>query len=426
MPQITPDEIDLLAKYVLSISGIKLGQSKGYLLENRFGPLLSSEGCRNFRELYLKAKGDASGRLQKEIIDAISTNETFFFRDNTPFDLLKNKIIPDLVDRRGASGNAPVPLRLWSAACSTGQEVYSIAITLLELLPDRNRFDISILGTDISSKAVAQASYGKYSKFEVERGLPAQVRQKYFVLSGSDWRIKDEIRSMARFEKQNLMQPFVNRGKFDVIFCRNVAIYFSAADKLKLFRKIASSTKADGALVVGGSENLAGIAPDFVSKLYLRGMYYQLRSFDENTTWPPVQVQRPRVDNTRKVRTAVKKIQTRKTVYDRPEKNVAKKVTVSPDKGSSSTNNLTVDKPLSRVKEKQNALGDTIESQGTSKSLSEQLAQRNMKDKNESLLNALGTGRQGPSPLLHSTQKSSSQKQSLLEKIAQQNKTKKS
>jgi len=287
MADISASEIELLSKYILGVSGIKLDKSKAYLLENRLAPILKETGCHSFADLYHAAKKERGGHLEKEIVDAISTNETFFFRDKTPFDLLKNKIIPDIIDRRGQGNQArKIPLRIWSAACSTGQEVYSIAITLLEMLPGRDKFDISILGTDISSKAIGQASYGKYSKFEVERGLDPQKRQRYFTAMGNSWRVKDEVRSLATFKKINLMEPFTQMGKFDVVFCRNVAIYFKEADKMKLFRNIAKVMRPDGALLVGGSENLASIAPDFKSRQYLRGIYYELKGFKANRQPP--------------------------------------------------------------------------------------------------------------------------------------------
>ena len=236
---ITSEEIQVLSQYIFEISGIQISRDKGYLLETRLKPLLKSYGCATYSELYYQAKTDISKKLKKEIIEAITTNETFFFRDNTPFELLRNKIIPDLIDRRtGVSRSGRVPVRIWSAACSTGQEVYSIAMTLMEMLPDLGKYDIFILGTDISDKVVADASYGKYNKFEIERGLPTHFRQKYFVQTGGDWRIKDEIRVMTNFRKMNLMKPFQDLGgKFDVVFCRNVAIYFNHGDKIKIFKK---------------------------------------------------------------------------------------------------------------------------------------------------------------------------------------------
>ncbi|MEA2083858.1 MAG: CheR family methyltransferase [Thermodesulfobacteriota bacterium] len=277
MAKITEQEIQVFSKYISEISGIYLDKRKGYLLEARLQPLLKEHFCGTFGELLYKAGSDPSGGLKKKIIDAISTNETFFFRDNTPFNLLKNKIIPDLIDRRRKQyQSSRIPIRIWSAACSTGQEVYSIAITLCEMLPIRN-FDITILGTDISDKAIAQASYGKYNVFEVKRGMPSPILNKYFTPSGDGWRIKDEIRVMAQYRKINLMEQFTGLGSFDIVFCRNVAIYFTGDKKIQLFRKIGQVLAPDGALLVGGSEFIGSVAPDFTAQHYLRGVFYQLK-----------------------------------------------------------------------------------------------------------------------------------------------------
>lgn len=282
MVQITPDEISLFADYIFDISGIHIGKDKGYLLETRLRPLLDLTGSKSFTELYQKTKNQPSGDLEKTLIDSISTNETFFFRDNTPFELMKNKIIPDLIDRRCRQyPNIPTPLRIWSAACSTGQEVYSIAITLLEMLPNLNRYDISILGTDISNKALAQASYGQYNPFEVGRGMPENLLKKYFHKIGSSYRINDNVRALAKFEQLNLMDDFGHIGSFDVVFCRNVAIYFNQANKIRLFKKLAHNLAPDGALLVGGSETLRGFAPDFEDKQYLKGIFYQLKETEK-------------------------------------------------------------------------------------------------------------------------------------------------
>ncbi|PKN32268.1 MAG: hypothetical protein CVU63_19650, partial [Deltaproteobacteria bacterium HGW-Deltaproteobacteria-20] len=214
--------------------------------------------------------------MEKEIVNAITTNETLFFRDASPFEVFKHKILPDLIDARSKSASGRnIPIRIWSAACSTGQEVYSIAIALREALGNLSNFQISILGTDISDDAVTKASYGKYNKFEIERGLPQQTLNKYFSLMGDGWKIKDEIRAMAVFKKFNLMKPFAGLGKFDIVFCRNVAIYFTPADKKMVFEKIASVLEPDGSLVIGSTESLTGVTGMFEPKRYMRSIFYQ-------------------------------------------------------------------------------------------------------------------------------------------------------
>jgi len=280
MIKITPDEFKLIANYIHSISGIYYNQEKAYLFETRLGPLLEEIGLSSYKELYFKAKADGNKLIEKKIVDAISTNETLFFRDTGPFEVLQHKIVPDLIDVRTttSSGLLPVPVRIWSAACSTGQEVFSIAIVLKELLPDLKKYNIKLLGTDISDAAIAQASYGKYNKFEIERGLAKDKLQKYFALNGSSWKIRDEIRAMATFRKLNLMLPFNGLGKFDVVFCRNVAIYFSMEDRKKLFNNIADILAPDGYLIIGSTESLTGVCSRFVPKRHIRSIFYQLQT----------------------------------------------------------------------------------------------------------------------------------------------------
>jgi len=278
MLKIRPEEIKLLTGYIHDISGIYLDASKKYLLETRLSPIAEELGCSSYQELYRRAKTDASKRVERAIIDAISTNETLFFRDGGPFTLLQHKILPELIDRRRSKSSlVRTPIRIWSAAASTGQEIYSIAIIIKELLGDLSRYNIKLLGTDISDSAIAQASQGKYNKFEIERGLPRDKLHKYFTRSGGYWKIKDEIRAMVTFRKLNLMLPFAGLGKFDIIFCRNVAIYFTIDDRKKLFNKIADVLEPDGYLLIGATESLTGICPRFVPRQHLRSIYYQLR-----------------------------------------------------------------------------------------------------------------------------------------------------
>jgi len=275
MIKIAPAELKIIAQYIHAISGIYLDQSKSYLFETRLSSIAESNGCKSYQELCVKAKRDATKKLERQIVDAISTNETLFFRDKGPFELLQHKILPEVIDARSAKSSLRVPIKIWSAASSTGQELYSIAIVAKELLKDTSGYSLTLLGTDISDSAVTQASYGKYNKFEIERGLDRKFLQKYFSLAGDSWKIKDEIRAMVRFKKLNLMLPFSALGKFDIIFCRNVAIYFTLEDRKKLFNKLADSLADDGYLVIGSTESLTGVCPRFVPKRHLRSIFYQ-------------------------------------------------------------------------------------------------------------------------------------------------------
>lgn len=274
------DEMAVLAKYIYSVSGISLDASKGYLIESRLAGLVQELGCGNYSELYFKAKADTAGKVRRRIIDAITTGETLFFRDNAPFELLRHKIIPDLVDARtkAASGNATIPIRIWSAACSSGQEIYSIGIALKETLGNNSRFDIRLVGTDIADKAVAAASRGVFGRVEIERGLPPATLQRWFTPVEGGWKIHDEIRGMASFRSLNLMEDLSPVGRFDIVFCRNVAIYFNETDRASVFRRIGRTLEPDGFLVIGSTESLSGVCPEYESKRHLRSVYYQHRS----------------------------------------------------------------------------------------------------------------------------------------------------
>jgi len=236
--KVTPEEFKNFSKYILDISGIALDTGKEYLLETRLNPLINKYECTSYAQLQQKAKADLKKTVENEIIDAISTNETYFFRDKSPFELLKNKILPDLIDKRSKKNPSLKPsIKLWSAANSTGQEIYSIAMTLIEMGISPDKYNIRLFGTDISDAAIAKASYGlynkfevargldlnrlnkyfdKYNKFEVARGLDLNRLNKYFDKQGDFFKIKDQVRAMAQFKKMNLMKPFMGLGKFDI------------------------------------------------------------------------------------------------------------------------------------------------------------------------------------------------------------------
>jgi chemotaxis protein methyltransferase CheR len=275
MIKIAPAELKIISQYIQQISGIYLDQSKSYLFETRLSSIAETQGCTSYQELCQKAQREPSKKIEREIIDAITTNETLFFRDKGPFELLQHKILPEVIDARSSKSPLKPAIKIWSAASSTGQELYSIAIILKELLSDTSGYNLSLLGTDISEAAIVQASYGKYNRFEIERGLDKKFLQKYFTLFGDSWKIKDEIRAMANFRKLNLMQPFTSLGKFDIIFCRNVAIYFTIEDRKRLFNKLAESLTDDGYLIIGSTESLTGICPQFIPKRHLRSIFYQ-------------------------------------------------------------------------------------------------------------------------------------------------------
>jgi chemotaxis protein methyltransferase CheR len=276
MIKLLPEERQLVAQYIHSICAITLDQSKDYLIESRLSAVMQETGSTSYTQLVSRAKAD--GAVKRKIIDEITTNETLFFRDSAPFDVLRFKIIPEIVDRRAKSGQTVTPLRIWSAACSTGQEIYSIAIVLRELLGDLRGYNVRLLGTDISDQAVARASEAIFSQIEIDRGLTAAAREKSFVSHPRGWKVRDEIRGMVSFRKLNLMDDFTSLGTFDIIFCRNVAIYFNERDRASLFKRIEQRMDGNGYLVIGSMESLSSISPQFESKRHLRSVYYQIKS----------------------------------------------------------------------------------------------------------------------------------------------------
>jgi len=277
MISITPDEIKVWAQLVYQACGIVLDAGKGYLLESRLGPLLRETASESFSELLYKVKADATRQLTRKVVDAMTTNETSFFRDSSPFELLQHKLLPELIDRRNrtARPGQPVPLRIWSAACSTGQEVYSIGIVIRELIGDSSQYQPQILGTDISDQALKRASYGVFTRMEMERGMNPAYLQKWFIPQADQYKIRDEVRALATFRPINLLEPLIFPYRFDIIFCRNVAIYFSEKDKVSLFDRMAQVLAPDGALIIGSTESITGITTRFAPHRHLRAVYYQ-------------------------------------------------------------------------------------------------------------------------------------------------------
>ncbi len=274
--KVTESEFQALSKYIYDISGISLLAGKEYLIETRLGQIACENGCRSFQELLTRSRSEASHTLERAIIDAISTNETYFFRDNTPFDLLKHRILPDLIDNKIKKGGR-ISLRMWSSASSTGQEIYSAAIILKELGLHRSDYELQLIATDISDAAIARASYGLYSQFEVTRGLSPARLNRYFTPHGDGYRINDEIRSMVSFRKQNLLVPLTGLGKFDLILCRNVAIYFTREDRMRLFTNLSRQLNPQGCLLIGATESLSQEESPFEPKRYLNSTFYQLQ-----------------------------------------------------------------------------------------------------------------------------------------------------
>jgi len=249
---------------VEKLSGISYGQGKEYLIESRLNELAVSLGYKDIKELYAVVKKRADLKLLNEIVDALTTNETYFFRDRHPFEALKNHIFPELFKKRERERR----IDIWSAACSTGQEPYSIAMLLLEHFSAYlKRFTVSIYATDISKKSIEKAKSGLYHQIEINRGLPANYLVKYFKQEGSYWRIDDSVRKMVKFEVLNLLEVDKRvRQRFDVIMCRYVLIYFNPETKKRVFTQVWKCLKPGGYLFLGATEVPPTTFPDMEKK----------------------------------------------------------------------------------------------------------------------------------------------------------------
>ena len=245
---------EAIAGMLKARSGLIVGPDKLYLLDTRLGPILKREGLRDLQDLASRLRPGSP--LEREVVDAMTTNESLFFRDTKPFDALRLRILP----RLHAARPRGTPLRIWSAAASTGQEAYSIAMILADAadhLADRR---IDILGTDIAREPLERARAGLYSQFEIQRGLPMQMLVRHFTKEDAQWRIKPALRSAVTFREHNLLGDLACLGRFDVIFCRNVLIYFDAATKRLVLDALARQLSPDGVLFLGGAETVLGLS----------------------------------------------------------------------------------------------------------------------------------------------------------------------
>ncbi|AUC98905.1 chemotaxis protein CheR [Bradyrhizobium sp. SK17] len=264
----TPLDYEYLRKLLKERSGLDLSADKQYLVESRLLPLARRSNLNGIPELVQRMKGGAEP-LTSEVVEAMTTNETFFFRDKIPFDHLKDAVLPALAQARAARR----ALRIWCAASSTGQEPYSIAMLLKEMTALFSGWRIEIVATDLSQAVLEKSRAGLFSQFEVQRGLPIHLLVKYFAQKGELWQLNADIRSMVQHRQLNLLQDLSHLGTFDVIFCRNVLIYFDQQTKAGIFGKVARMLEPDGVLALGAAESVVGITNLFKPYPDRRGLY---------------------------------------------------------------------------------------------------------------------------------------------------------
>ena len=263
-----PPDYEYLRKLLKDHSGLDLSADKQYLIESRLLPLARKAGLSGIPELVQKMKGGASA-LVAQVVEAMTTNETFFFRDKVPFDHFRDTIMPELLRSRANRKS----IRIWCAAGSTGQEPYSLAMCLKEMGAQLAGWRVEILATDLSQEVLEKSKSGIYSQFEVQRGLPIQMLVKYFKQNGELWQINPELRAMVQHRTLNLLHDFSQLGSFDVIFCRNVLIYFDQETKTNIFGRLARIVEPDGFLVLGAAETVVGLTEQFKPVADRRGLY---------------------------------------------------------------------------------------------------------------------------------------------------------
>jgi chemotaxis protein methyltransferase CheR len=262
-------DFDLYADLLKKQSGLTLSSDKSYLIDSRLGPVAKAWGFDSLSNMTNALRGLPDPKLIKDIVEAMTTNETSFYRDTRPFEIFKNVVMPYMLKSRASSKR----LKIWCAAASSGQEPYSIAMMLKDMAHQMPKWKIEIYATDIDDKILDQASAAKYSQFEVQRGLPVQTLIKYFDEDGDKWALKDEIRNMVKFANFNLLNSMAGMDTFDVVFCRNVLIYFDAPDKTDILQRISQKVTGDGFLFLGGAETVFGLTDTFKPLPNHRGLY---------------------------------------------------------------------------------------------------------------------------------------------------------
>jgi chemotaxis protein methyltransferase CheR len=270
---VNPADFDYIRRFVRQHSAIVLDETKEYLVTSRLEPLARREGTGSLDELVRRLKAHAWGDLHAQVVEAMTTNETSFFRDGGPFEALRREILPPIVKRALATRQ----LDIWSAASSSGQEAYSIAMLLDHHFPALTSWKIQILGTDLALTMIQRARAGLYKQLEVNRGLPAPMLVKYFERDGVDWKVKDTIRRRTSFQQMSLTERWTAIPPMDVVFMRNVLIYFDIATKRQILERVRRVLRPDGVLFLGSGETTLNIDDSFQPVQFEKTMFYRLR-----------------------------------------------------------------------------------------------------------------------------------------------------
>jgi chemotaxis protein methyltransferase CheR len=265
----TPLDYDFVRKLLKERSGLVLSADKQYLVESRLLPLARKSGLLSLSDLVQRLKGPNAHALATEVVEAMMTNESFFFRDKLPFEHFRDTMIPALMAARANQRR----IRIWCAAASTGQEPYSLAMCLKEMAQQLVGWRIDIVASDLSNEVLEKARAGIYSQFEVQRGLPIQLLIKYFSQIGETWQIAPDLRAMVQFRPFNLLNDFASLGMFDIVFCRNVLIYFDQQTKVGILERLSRTVERDGYFILGAAETVVGLTDCFKPVPDRRGLY---------------------------------------------------------------------------------------------------------------------------------------------------------
>jgi chemotaxis protein methyltransferase CheR len=270
----TPEDFDWLRGFLKERSGLALSAEKQYLVDTRLAPVIRAKGLANIGALVRAMRSNPHSDLATLVLETMTTNESLFFRDKVPFENFRNVIAPALREARAKERK----VRIWCAACSAGQEPYSLAIAIREHRLFPADWGIEIVATDLCSAMLERARQGLYTQFEVQRGLPIQLLVKYFAKVGDGWQVNSAIRAMVSYSRFNLLEPYGRLGRFDVVFCRNVLIYFDIATKIDVLTRLARQIAPDGYLSLGAAETVIGLTQAFALLPDHRGLYVRSRA----------------------------------------------------------------------------------------------------------------------------------------------------